>query len=291
MDRNLLLIGGPDTGKTNYLARFWLALTAGQGDLEIFQVPQNIVYVEQAVSHLLQGEFAPHTSRDAGRNDFDGVVVLRAGPDPGAQAHLVKPDIYGEMWSNAVQTHQIDENWMGLMRSCGAALLFVRAMSPLNTDPLDWVTAAHLLSAGLRNSGPARVLPTQMVLCELLTFLRDTLKSEKAEAPPRIAVVVTAWDLLDAEDRASGPRAYIEREFPMMAGEIAFSEDLDIRVFGSSIVGGDLQDDEEFKARYRAGRPTQFGYVIFEQSGRVVESPDIALPVSWALRCNSTSLD
>ena len=47
-DHAIVLLGGPDSGKTNYLARFWEALRAGEGELISVEVPSDIKYVEDA---------------------------------------------------------------------------------------------------------------------------------------------------------------------------------------------------------------------------------------------------
>ena len=47
----IMLIGGPDSGKTNYLARLWKALQSGSGRLKSVESPE-IKYVEEALAHL-----------------------------------------------------------------------------------------------------------------------------------------------------------------------------------------------------------------------------------------------
>ena len=65
---SIILVGGPASGKTNYIARLWLAFAARKGKLQAKTLPGNIEYVNQAVAHLQAGHFAPRsdTNMDEG---------------------------------------------------------------------------------------------------------------------------------------------------------------------------------------------------------------------------------
>ena len=56
----IIMIGAPDSGKTNYLGRLWRALTAENASLRATQQPDDVRYVLDVLTHLLQGSFAPH---------------------------------------------------------------------------------------------------------------------------------------------------------------------------------------------------------------------------------------
>ena len=61
---SIILVGGPASGKTNYIARLWLAFAAKKGKLRAPQLPDNIEYVNQAVAHLQARKFAPSSLSD-----------------------------------------------------------------------------------------------------------------------------------------------------------------------------------------------------------------------------------
>src|ERR1700722_5053574 len=97
--RSVILLGGPDSGKTNYIGRLWSALDAKSGSLVAAGQPQDIGFVLDTAEQLFQGHFAPHTSHAANRRDFEVVVAPSAG---GAETSIVIPDISGELWRTAV---------------------------------------------------------------------------------------------------------------------------------------------------------------------------------------------
>jgi hypothetical protein len=278
---SILLVGGSDAGKTNFLARLWLALAQRDGRIVAPTVPQDVSYVEGAVKHLLQGEFAPHSTRDDGRRDFRATIEVR---DSGVIAELVVPDVSGELWSSAVESREIDAEWMDTMNEAAGAIIFVRVLSDSLCNPLDWATAKDLLQSGL--TGEEDQIPTQVILSELLTFLEATLRHPRRR--PRVGIIVTAWDMLDAERAGRAPMAFIEEEFPMFAGRVRDASRLEIEVFGFSAVGGDLKLDPAFKEHFLEEGIRGAGFVIVGDAGAARKLQDVTVPIAWVLGAESS---
>jgi hypothetical protein len=274
-----MLIGGPDSGKTNYLARLWKALQSGTGQLKLVEA-SDIKYVEDALAHLLQGSFAPRSEKNTeeSRRDF---VVTMTSQGSGKEIKVVVPDVTGELWKDAVSSSELPEEWMNQLKESSAALLFVRVLSDLNVAPLDWVTARDLLKMGWAEPSQDESMPTQVLLSELLRFLQLTLRKRSNGGVPRIAIVITAWDRLDAEAKALGPAGYIETQYPLFSGRVDDASSVEIRLFGSSVVGGDLGADPVFRQRFFEGDLNTSGYVVQEIDGKVREELDLTLPIAW----------
>jgi hypothetical protein len=169
-----------------------------------------------------------------------------------------------------------------LKRSSGA-LLFLRVLSDQNVVPLNWVTARKVLRCEIELPADAAKIPTQVVLCELLRFLETCLIKNADGSKPRVAVIIAAWDRLDAERSAAGPTAFLRSEFPLFAGRIVDTTLLDVRTFGISVVGGDLNVDEAFRAEYLRGTMSAAGYLVVEQGGGAAKIDDLTLPVAWII--------
>lgn len=278
--KTIALIGGPDTGKTNFLARLWTSLRNGSGALSSQTIPDDIVYVEDAVQHLLVAEFAPRTSQ-AG---ISGTLKIPIDGKDGANVSssvLKVPDVMGEEWDNVVHNREVKSEILDVLNEADGALLFVRILSDSIEAPLDWVTAQQLLGLPFEQKEPTGKLPTQVALCELLSILEFT--SDPDREPRKVAVIVTGWDLLDAEAAAKGPMAYLEDEFPLFAGKIQDASSLKVNVYGFSVVGGDLNNDEEFKKKFLEMDLNQSGFVVHEVGGSVSSSGDITEPLRWLL--------
>lgn len=311
--RSIMLLGGPDSGKTNYIGRLWPSFKKRRGVLRAERLPNDIAYVDGAVEHLMQGSFAPRSDRnvDVGRVDFS--ISVRGENGEGELTELKVPDISGELWTRTVATFEIPQEWLEVLSEAEGAVLFVRALSDQIVQPLDWVTARNILRMDADENDPivetavgddggvvtvaAEVevtdsgadlpskpdLPTQVLLCELLRYLDLYLADRGDGGHPRVAVVVAAWDLLDATVRAGGPMAYLRQQFPLFAGRLADTGRLDVKLFGLSVVGGDLKDDEEFRNRFLQRDISEQGWVVVDDGDGPRHDEDVMLPIAWAM--------
>ena len=365
---SVMLVGGPASGKTNYIARLWLSFQMRRGRLRAPGLPDDIRYVNDAVQHLMALKFVPRSERnmEEGRRDF--TIKVRDQEGEGLEMSLTVPDITGELWKRAVDTYELPQDWIDSLKAASSAILFIRAHSTLNVQPMDWVTArehlqdyeqddddsedeleddygedededgnpivhqkptdaaaavmpvvadpeaAHVQDAPTDEaiapidpaadigtaadliSGAARLdtgevagheeakdhLPAQVRFCELMRYLTMMLSDRPDGSKPRVAVVITAWDMLDAEERAAGPAAYLAKQFPLFSGRIRAPGRLEIETFGLSVVGGNLRNPEFRKTLKRADL-SQAGYTAVVRNGAVVEDADVTLPIAWAL--------
>lgn len=278
--QSIILVGGPETGKSNYVGRLWASLKAGNGTLKRAGMPRNIEYVESICEHLLQGKFAGRTDTNMARQDF---CVPLTAVDGAIPTELIVPDFTGELWRDAVKNSELPQEWMDELESADGALLFVRAHSPLNVQPFNWVTSRDILRLPIGAGNNSTELPTQVTLCELLRLLQNRLACKPNGANPRVAVVVTAWDTLNKELQMQGPNAYLREQFPLFAGMLEDVEDIDVRVYGVSIVGGDLQRDQDFQKRYEGMIMAQSGSVTYELDAEVRADSDVTMPVAWVI--------
>jgi hypothetical protein len=278
MSRSIILLGGPDSGKTNYIGRLWLALDGGTGALHAAEQPDDINFVLEVADHLFEGGFAPRSEHSDARRDFE--VVVAATKD-GPRSRVVVPDISGELWRNAVIDSEISPDWMDELRQADAALLFVRVDSDQDVRPLDWVTSRKMLER--LGSEEDQGLPTQVMLCELIRFLEGSLTHREDGGTPRLSVVVTAWDRVDADTFQQGPAAYLEREYPLVAGKLADLTGLDVQIFGLSVVGGDLKHDAEYRQAYLEIGLDSHGWVAVHDGDGWRKKPDVTLPIAWAV--------
>lgn len=278
MSRSIMLIGGPDSGKTNYVGPLWQALDAKSGALHAAEQPDDISFVLNITEHIYAGYFAPRTEHSDERRDFEVIVAATPG---GPRARIVVPDISGELWRNAVIDSELDSEWMDELERADGALLFVRVDSDQDVQPLDWVTSRTLLERNGDNKEPG--LPTQVMLCELIRFLEISLAKREDGTLPRLAVVVTAWDLVDTETFERGPLAYLAREYPLVAGKLTDLKSLNVLVFGLSSVGGDLKNDPVYRQAFLEDGPDGKGWAAVEDQGGWRKDRDITLPIAWAV--------
>jgi len=280
---SVILVGFPDSGKTNYLARLWESLRKKKGHLICPKPPDNVKYLEEILGHLHQGAFAPRSDKvlEDLRKDVT-LLVSRAGAAEVESTEVIVPDVSGELWKGAVAKLEITQEWMDELKRSSGAMLFLRVQSELNVTSVDWVTTRDLLRQHQAFALDPNATPTQVILSELLRFLELTLIPQPDGGLPRVAVVISAWDMLNDEDSAKGPRAFLASEFPLFAGRLKGTSKLGIEVFGVSIVGGDFVE-EEFKKKYLKGDPNAAGYVVVDKPSGAEKIVDISLPLAWLM--------
>jgi len=278
---SVVLMGGPDSGKTNYVLRLWHALDAKKGRLISVGQPDELGFLLDGAEYLFGGQFAPRTEHTEDRRDLKIPVAAATG---GEKKTIVLPDISGELWRTAVLESEIERSWMEELERASGAVLFVRVHSDLNVHPLDWVVSQRLLQRmppGSPVDEDRTKLPTQVMLCELVRFLELTM-AENRENKPKLAIIVAAWDRVNDDDFEAGPAEFISKEYPMLAGRIADCSTIETRVFGLSIVGGDLKDDAEFRERYLNEGLDSSGWVaVQDPDGSWRKEPDLTFPLAW----------
>lgn len=278
MNRSVILLGGPDSGKTNYIGPLWRALDNKAGALHAAEQPEDLNFVLEITDHIFAGSFAPRSEHSDARRDFEVVVAATEG---GTRSRLIVPDISGELWRKAVIECEISADWMSELEQADAALLFVRVDSDQDVRPLDWVTSRGMMQkiGGNEDKGP----PTQVMLCELIRFLETSLARRSDGDLPRLSVVVTAWDLVDPDKFRQGPLAFLEREYPLVAGRLRDLEGLDVQIFGLSSVGGDLKNDTEYRNEFLESGPDGRGWIAISEGEGWRKAPDITIPIAWAV--------
>jgi hypothetical protein len=87
------------------------------------------------------------------------------------------------------------------------------------------------------------------------------------------------------ETEANGPEAYLETNFPMLAGRLSDTSRLEVRVFGLSVVGGDLKDDPEYRNAFLDGSFDESGWVAVKDpdSGKWLTIVDVTLSIVWVV--------
>lgn len=281
--RSVLLIGGPDTGKSNFLFRLWLALDCGAGVLQKDGLPDELTHLASGADRLLRGNFADRTSKDFSESVRIPIKTVGAGG-----GDLVVPDVGGEQVVDIQRNRAWSESWEELISENCGCLLFVRVDSQETVAPLDWHTCHDAFGApvgGNQSDSDEPRIPTQAVLTDWLQFLRTAFTERVASRyRPRVAVVIAAWDRVPSDSRGGTPSSYLEENYPMLHQfMVSNPEDFEFQTFGVSVVGGDLRDDPPFRERYLKGIPTDQGRVVHTLGNGVAETPDITLPVAWAL--------
>jgi hypothetical protein len=282
---SVVLVGGPDSGKSNYIFRLWLAMNHGGGKISCDGLPDHLDYLQAGSQSLLKGEFAQHTPHDV---FSENVIPFKIGE--GSEAHLGKlivPDCFGERWMSIFRKREWSKEWEDrISQPCGI-LMFVRAASDQIVSPLDWIQCEQMWGAPIIDGGPQElVAPTQVVMTDWLQFFDEAFASRRDGGfRPKVALIVSAWDRVPQDRQAAGPAAYLSQEFPLLSQFVEANDGkFDFAAFGATVAGGDFDHEPEFKKQsLDQEHPLSGGYIMHELGGAPTIVKDMTLPISWVM--------
>lgn len=282
---SVVLVGGPDSGKSNYIFRLWLAMDQGNGKITRDGLPDHLDYLQAGSQSLLKGEFAQHTPHDV---FSENVIPFKI--EDGSSVHsgkLIVPDCFGERWMAIYRKREWSADWEDrISQPCGI-LMFVRAASDQVVSPLDWIKCEQMWGAPVVDGVQQDwVAPTQVVMTDWLQFFDVAFASRRNGGNrPRVALVVSAWDRVPKDTQAAGPAAYLSQEFPLLSQFVEANDDkFDFAVFGVTVAGGDFDHQPGFKEQSLGqDDPLSGGYVMHELSGAPAIARDMTLPISWIM--------
>lgn len=274
----LLLVGLPGSGKTTFLAALWHVLDdrTSTTSLKLHKLSGDRTYLSQITKEWRECSQVPRTNLQT-----EQVVVLHLDGEGFGAFDLAVPDLSGEAFEQQLTDRRMSLHHDEFVQKATGVMLFVHPDVQKGIRLTQAVQLEAAISGTHERDGacPGSVapwsiekLPTQVKLVELLQFIL-----ERTQRKVRVAVVVSAWDLIDS---LGAPDEFVSRELPLLQQFLNASDDLlEHAVFGVSAQGGDITrakekqallelDDAIKRIKVRQGNDT---------------SHDITKPIAWLL--------
>lgn len=279
--RNLLFLGLPRSGKTTYLAALWHVLEdqSSRTKLRRRQNSGERTYLNLIAEAWRACMPVPRTTLQTD----DTTVALHLEGHGFGEVTVTVPDLGGEAFEQQLEHRKMSAAHAALFRDADGVCLFVHPDVDKGTQISERDQMAASIggeteaSTGTNNHAevpvPWRVeiLPTQAKLVELTQFLL-----EMAEQRLRLAVVVSAWDLV--AEVGQTPRGYVAGRMPLLRQYLDANDDMfDHAVFGISAQGGEIPSE---KTRLLGLDSIQRIKVCHESE----IDHDITKPLAWLLR-------
>nr|WP_275583660.1 hypothetical protein [Archangium primigenium] len=270
----------PGSGKTTFVAALWHVLSdrSSATALKLTKLSGDRTYLNQITKEWRECSQVPRTNLQT-----EQVVVLHLDGEGVGAVDLSIPDLAGEAFKQQLTDRRMSRHHDTLVQNATGVMLFLHPDVQKGTQ----LAVAQQLEAMLPGSQTAQatsantvpntwspdMLPHQVRLVELLQFLL-----ERAQRKLRIAVVVSAWDLV--ESLGMSPHGFINREIPLLQQFLAANDDLlDHNVFGVSAQGGDITDEAEKQTLLELDDALKRIKVRHDQE----TSQDITKPIAWLL--------
>lgn len=285
---NLLFMGLPGSGKTTFLAALWHVLDERSSETRL---KLKGLSVDRTYLHQITADWQKCSQVQRTKLEHEQVVNLSLSSGT-TEFELTVPDLSGEGFEQQLRDRRIGvEHHQNIQRATGL-VLFVHARVKEGTRlsysrqlsaVLDGAPSqcAGTDSAGGNTQKPAiepwsiEKLPTQVALVELLQFALESVVRKV-----RLAVVISAWDLVEKASFTGTPQEYLKRELPLLRQFLDSNDDrLEHTVFGVSAQGGDITVEEQKTALLGFDDALKRIKVLHGSES----SQDITRPIAWLL--------
>jgi hypothetical protein len=247
MSQQFLLIGLPGTGKTSFLAALWYMVNQSSVKcaLELDRLDGDSKYLNELRAAWMAYKPVPRNPADT-EKVVSMILKTRDSQEP---VRLMFPDLSGESFRLQWTTRQFTKEYDANLRMASGGIVFVHPEAISKPERIDAADTLVETMNGIEAEGDdegeegnvavhtpweIEIAPTQVKLVELLQFIsgRDYFK-----APFRIAIVVSAWDLI-AKSGAS-PLEWISDELPLFRQFLDCNEkNFETTFYGLSAQGG-----------------------------------------------------
>lgn len=270
----IVLLGGPNSGKTHYAGQLYGRLKRKPGALELRGTPADLSALEEVLHCLENGHAAEHTSTGTWTD-----VLLPLKDSRGKMLDLRWPDYGGEQLQMIFTERQVNETWRSELRQAEGWLLLIRLRKETTyPDALEELTKR---AAG-GNGTPARTgdWDANARWVELLQILLHVagVGTVSRRDQPRLAVLLSCYDEVAVEGRR--PSQVLTQHLPLVATFIdSLWEPNAVSVWGLSALGCLLEKDSDDENFINQG-PEQQGWIISPEGQ---QHSDLSLPLAWLL--------
>ena len=280
--KTILMLGYPATGKTTFLAALWYVLNNNNevpGSLRLMSLGSNREYLNAIMDKWL-------TYEDVGRTppSSETTVSLDVSLADGVQIELLFPDVSGERFRQQFEDRMAAPEFFEKIGVSFGGLLFIhsdRIDTAMTISQRD--TLAAIAEGGSSDNDdnvpeeihawdPSRA-PTQVKLVDLLQVL---VSAPGVRRPFRLAVIVSAWDLIGCQFRK--PSRFLISRLPLLhqyleSNPAAFK----YSIYGVSALGGRIDLEASLQELQQKNSPSERILVLDDKAAH----HDITSPLKW----------
>src|SRR5260221_7152071 len=208
-ESGILLVGLPETGKTNFLVGLDVVLDnqVDPNGLVHSDHADDRAYLEPLRAQWLRGEKLEHTSRLAPPPPHQ---LLVHHPASGTHATFHIPDLAGERFDSQFITRSLPNEFGLRMKRETGLIIFLHCGHEADHDLLEHpqfmdtesTTETSSITPVQAADWPIEQASKQVKLVDLLQFAADLRK-----VPLRVAVAISAWDLVEKAPTGLLPKA------------------------------------------------------------------------------------
>lgn len=257
---SILIIGGPNTGKTHFGAQLYERINSRQFEFKIDPKnrPSDLSIFEDARNNLYDGKRAAHTEAGANRS-----IDLKITNEKNCEIIFTFPDYAGEQITSIVENRKVNDLWQEYIEKSSSWILFIR-LNDLN--PLEDIINKGIPSPEeikKRNIQPPPVKISEAAffieLLQTLSYIKGLSTFNKIDKP-NLTVVLSCWDELNLL-KDTVPLTLLQERLPMLSDFLINNWHKDsLSILGVSSTEKSLTDKPDDE--YIDQTPIKFGYII-----------------------------
>nr|WP_320141852.1 hypothetical protein [uncultured Cohaesibacter sp.] len=278
-----VILGYPNSGKTTFLAALWHILDAGSASsIVLDKISGDVRYLNEIKRIWLKCEQVPRTLTSS-----EELVEMHVRSATTSNSSVLRlPDFSGETFLSLIADRECDQEFVSILQESDGILFFVnadRANDVLfvtdfgfpyeNSEPEDDTAAEQDETAEidrLVDFDPRR-MPEQTRIIDILQILQVPVLQKGRR---RLVIAISAWDVVAADHVE--PSEWVAREMPMLAQYLSTNSELyDVRHCGISAQGGSFEGEE--RNRLLAVDPANRVQCRWDDK----TTNDITLPLTW----------
>ena len=259
-ENNVLIIGGPNAGKTHFGGQLYGRLNSRKFSFKIapHNRPSDLTIFQDVINKLAEGKRADHTATSANRN-----IELKIDDENGNKIVFAFPDYAGEQVNSIIENRRINTIWKEYIDASNSWMLFVRLDEiPQLEDIINrGIPSAEEVQKRQAQAPPVRISDAAhfVELLQMLLYIKGIPSLNKINKP-NLAIVLSCWDVLKLPDNTL-PSEILKERLPLLYhfANNTWSED-SLKIIGLSSTEKSLTDEPD--EEYIDLTPINFGYFI-----------------------------
>lgn len=274
-NNTILIIGGPNAGKTHFGGQLYGRLNARTERYKITSPPDDLTIFQEVLDKLNEGKSSGHTHVTAHQT-----LELEIEDNTGVKSVFSFPDYGGEQVKAIVNDRRVNKIWKEQIDKSSSWMLFIR-LDEIKTveDVINrGLPDQNVLKSRTEKSEPMRLSDAAFYteLLQILLYVKKIGIKHKI-TDPKLTIVLSCWDLLSDEDQKKLPMKILQEK---ISGLFSFIDETwtekAYKIIGLSSIEKSLSNNDSDLEFVKKG-PENFGFVI---TAKGEKETDLTLTIS-----------
>ena len=261
-NNTILIIGGPNAGKTHFGGQLYGRLSARTERYKITSPPDDLTIFQEVLDNLNEGKSSGHTHVTSHQT-----LALEIEDNEGVKSIFSFPDYGGEQVKAIVNDRRVNKIWKEQIDKSSSWMLFIRIdeVKAIEDVVNRGLPDQDILKNRTEKSEPMSLSDTAFYieLLQILLYVKKIAVKQRI-TNPKLTVALSCWDLLSDENQKKLPKDILQNLLP---GLLSFIKETwtkeAYKIIGLSSIEKSLSNKDSDLEFVKKG-PENLGYMITE---------------------------